>query len=137
MVWGDHGFLLGEYNFWGKHNTMDLSVRTPLIIRAPGAAPRRVEQLVEFVDLYPTLAEMAGLAVPDHGHGKSFVPVFDDPEAAHKDALHIVWCDSLAVKTEDFFIPSGATGRACCMTIASIPTRTRMSPGKRPMPKRW
>lgn len=87
VLWGDHGFHLGEHNFWGKHNTMHLATRVPLILRVPGNAAGKTEALVETSDLFSTLCELAGLEVPDTVQGKSFASVLDDPESPFRDAV--------------------------------------------------
>lgn len=61
---GDHGWALGEHNIWGKHSNFEVAARVPLILRTPGGAGRRQPGLVELVDLYPTLAALAGLPPP-------------------------------------------------------------------------
>lgn len=67
VVLGDHGFHLGDHLKWGKHTPMEESVRSPLIIKAPGisVAGLRTESPVTFLDLYPTLCELAGLPIPE------------------------------------------------------------------------
>ena len=81
ILWGDHGWHLGEHNFWGKHNVMHLSTRSPLIVSAPGFKPGQTcDRLVEFVDLYPTLMELAGLKTANDGlEGTSFKPLLENP----------------------------------------------------------
>ena len=80
----DHGYLLGERGQWMKQMLFERSARAPLIIAAPGvgvkgqASPR----IVEFVDLYPTLADLAGLAPPPGLHGRSLTPLLKNPRAA-------------------------------------------------------
>ena len=88
VLWGDHGWHLGENHIWGKATNFELSTRAPLIVsdprmQAPGAT---TEALVEFVDIYPTLCELAGLPLPDHLEGTSFAPLLDDPDRAWKSA---------------------------------------------------
>ena len=78
VFWGDHGFHLGEHNFWSKHNTMDISLRVPLLIHVPGKMQGEAKALVSSVDIYPSLCELAGLPLPQHLHGESFVPVLGD-----------------------------------------------------------
>jgi iduronate 2-sulfatase len=89
VLWGDHGYKLGEMNGWGKMSNYLIDTHSPLIIRAPGAAPAglRLEQLVELVDLYPTLSELAGLPVPDWLQGTSAVPLVHRPDRPWKRAV--------------------------------------------------
>jgi iduronate 2-sulfatase len=65
-LWGDHGWHLGEHGHWGKVTNYEDATRAPLIIAAPHRTQTpRVTALVEFVDIYPTLCELAGLPVPE------------------------------------------------------------------------
>ena len=83
VFWGDHGYYMGEHNWWGgKHNNYEGATRAPLIVVAPGmkAAGQTTDAIVEFVDIYPTLAELAGLPLPDGLEGISLVPLLDDPK---------------------------------------------------------
>lgn len=74
-LWGDHGFHLGEHGHWGKVTNYEDATRAPLIIAAPGQKQSpRVTEIVEFLDIYPTLCELANLPVPQHVEGKSLVP---------------------------------------------------------------
>jgi arylsulfatase A-like enzyme len=76
VLWGDHGFHLGEQGLMGKHTTFESALRSPLIVRAPGdpRAGARSERLVSSFDLFPTLCELAGLAAPAGLEGTSFAP---------------------------------------------------------------
>ncbi len=81
VLYGDHGYHLGEQGLWGKTTNFELDARVPLIVRAPGmkAAGKSSSSLVELVDLYPTLADLAGLPVTGQLEGKSFAPILTDP----------------------------------------------------------
>jgi len=85
VFWGDHGYYMGEHNWWGgKHNNYEGATRAPLIVSAPGmkAAGQKTDALVEFVDIYPSLAELCGLPAVAGLEGKSFAPLLDDPKQA-------------------------------------------------------
>ena len=84
---GDHGYHLGERDWWNKNTLFDRSCRAPLIIAAPGAKGGQAFRApVEFVDIYPTVVELCGLTAPHTLAGKSLRPVLEDPTRAHKDA---------------------------------------------------
>jgi len=88
VLWGDHGWKLGEHDAWCKHSNVENDTRVPLLLSAPGmkAAGKHTDALVEFVDIYPTLADLAGLPLPAHLEGTSFKPLLDDPNRAWKSA---------------------------------------------------
>ena len=83
VLWGDHGWSLGEKDRWCKGTNFDRDTRVPLMIRTPGMANpgTPTKALVEYVDVYPTLAELAGLAPPADLDGQSLVPILQDPGA--------------------------------------------------------
>ncbi|WP_149244701.1 sulfatase [Dyadobacter sp. 32] len=74
VVWGDHGWHLGDHRVWGKHTIFDQSLRSVLIVKTPEAKSGNVrKQIVSSVDIYPTLMELCGVKVPTKLDGKSFV----------------------------------------------------------------
>jgi uncharacterized sulfatase len=84
---GDHGYHLGERGWWNKNTLFERSCRAPLIIAAPGMnRGQRSRSLVEFVDLYPTVADFCGLKMPHASPGASLRPILADPAARSKDA---------------------------------------------------
>jgi iduronate 2-sulfatase len=85
ILWGDHGWNLAEHTLWCKHSCYETSMRVPLMIRAPGFdGGKKTEALTELIDVYPTLCELAGVPVPAHVQGRSFVPLLSDPAAPWK-----------------------------------------------------
>ncbi|OPZ18231.1 MAG: Choline-sulfatase [candidate division BRC1 bacterium ADurb.BinA364] len=88
VLWGDHGFHLGEQGLWTKGNNYEWSTRSPLIFSLPGQpnAGRSVAALVEFVDVYPTLAHVCGLPIPDGLEGISLAPLMENPGLPWKKA---------------------------------------------------
>ncbi len=88
VLWGDHGWKLGEHDAWCKHTNCENDTNAPLLLAAPGLKSRgvRTDALVEFVDIYPTLADLAGLPLPSHLEGLSFKPVLADPHRPWKSA---------------------------------------------------
>jgi arylsulfatase A-like enzyme len=88
ILWGDHGWKLGEHDAWCKHSNCENDANAPLILSVPGmkSAGRHSKALVEFVDIYPTLAELAGLPLPPHLEGTSMKPLLDDPNRPWKTA---------------------------------------------------
>lgn len=90
VLWGDHGFHLGDHGTWTKHTNYELDTRIPLLIVAPGvSSPGTVNaSFVETVDVYPTLVDLAGLPdrdVPQRLDGASLVPLLRDPQATVRD----------------------------------------------------
>lgn len=82
IFWGDHGYYMGEHGWWGgKHNNYEGATRAPLLVAAPGqkTAGQHSPALVEFVDIYPSLAELCGLPLTPGLEGKSFLPLLADP----------------------------------------------------------
>ena len=87
IVWGDHGWHLGDMGIWGKATNYEIATRVPLILATPDmkAKGKSTDALVELVDIYPTLCELADLPCPDHIVGKSFAPLIEDPDQDWKE----------------------------------------------------
>jgi iduronate 2-sulfatase len=82
----DHGYHLGEHDFWAKVSLHEESVLVPLLIRVPGKKPAVCRSLVELIDLYPTVAGLCGLEVPSRLQGRDIAPLLDDPTREVRDA---------------------------------------------------
>lgn len=89
---GDHGWSLGDHNQWCKHSNFNIVNNAPLIIRVPGNKKRGPEsKVVEFVDLYPTLCDLAGLPTPSHVEGLSMKKLLMDKDDKWKDCAIVKW----------------------------------------------
>lgn len=76
VVWGDHGWHLGDHSLWNKHSNLEQATRSPLIIYSPYInKPVEVSSPTEFLDIFPTLCELSNLKVPQNLDGKSLVPI--------------------------------------------------------------
>ena len=102
VLWGDHGFHLGDLGIWTKHTNYEQANRIPLLIAVPGMSAGVTAQPAESVDLYPTLVELAGLVRPQLTpalDGVSLVPVLHDTGVRVRDHAYHVF-------------PKGRLGRA-------------------------
>jgi len=107
----DHGYHLGEHDFWAKVSLHDESAAIPLIIRVPGKKPAVCQSLVELLDLYPTLSSMCGLEVPSRLQGKNISPVFDNSEYQVRDAAFSVNGKGFLLREHDWaYIQYGKSG---------------------------
>jgi iduronate 2-sulfatase len=86
----DHGYHLGEHDFWAKVSLRDESAIAPLIIRVPGKKPAVCHSLVELLDLFPTIASLCGLDVPSRLQGTDISPMFGDPSYRVREAAFSV-----------------------------------------------
>jgi iduronate 2-sulfatase len=91
VLWGDHGWHLGDHGMWCKHTNYEQAARIPLIVSMPGAkAGVSSAAFIEAVDVYPTLSELAGLPQPTGLDGRSFAKLLSDPASQHRDhVIHV------------------------------------------------
>lgn len=95
----DHGYHLGEHDFWAKVSLRDESTLVPLIIRVPGKKPAICHSFAELIDLYPTTARLCGLDVPERLQGRDISRMLDDPKFSVRDAVF-----SVAPQTKGFLL---------------------------------
>ncbi len=103
VLWGDHGWNLGEHTLWCKHSCYETSMKIPLIVRAPRIkGGQRRSGLIESIDLYPSLCELAGLPLPDHLQGQSFATLMKDADAEWKSAAVGRFQNGDTIRTDAF-----------------------------------
>ena len=88
VVWGDHGWKLGDHNSWGKMTNYNIDLKVPIIIRFPNHQHpgTQTDGITELIDLFPTLCELAGIDIPEYFQGISLVPLIEDPQRTWKSA---------------------------------------------------
>jgi len=92
VLWGDHGWHLGDHGLWCKHTNFEQAAHNPVIICAPGkSAGKETRSLMQTVDIYPTLCALAGIAPPQGLAGKSLVPILENPATSIQDAVFHVF----------------------------------------------
>jgi arylsulfatase A-like enzyme len=82
VLWGDHGWHLGDHDLWCKHTNFEQAARAPLLISVPGMKPGKTNSLTEFVDIFPTLCDLSNLKTPANLDGKSLLPLIKKPESS-------------------------------------------------------
>ncbi len=100
-LWGDHGWHLGEHAIWGKHALFEESLRSPLIIHYRGIPHpgKATESIVETLDIFPTLADLAGLPKPDSVNGVSLRSILEDPQAPGHSAISYTRARTIRTET--------------------------------------
>ncbi|MDA0284441.1 MAG: sulfatase, partial [Planctomycetota bacterium] len=103
VLWGDHGWNLGEHTLWCKHSCYETSMQIPLVVRAPGIkGGQRRSGLIESIDLYPSLCELAGLPLPDHLQGRSFATLMKVADSDWKSAAVGRFQNGDTIRTDAF-----------------------------------
>lgn len=103
VLWGDHGWNLGNHKMWTKHCNFETALRVPLIIKVPGkTSGKTTEAITELIDIYPSLCELADIALPTHLDGKSFVPVINGKKEVKNYAIS-KYHDGITLIKDDIF----------------------------------
>ena len=104
ILWGDHGWNLREHGLWCKHCNYETSLHTPLIVKVPGTKQLGASsEIVEYVDIYPTLCELAGLELPEHLQGSSFRDLLYDKDATSDGVAICQWYAGITTIREKWF----------------------------------
>ncbi|QDU82776.1 Choline-sulfatase [Polystyrenella longa] len=103
VLWGDHGWNLGEHTLWCKHSCYETSLLIPIIIRAPGIdGGQRRRQLIESIDLYPTLCDLTRISKPIHLQGDSLVPLLLNEQSEWKKSAISRYRKGDTIRTEGY-----------------------------------
>lgn len=103
VLWGDHGWNLGEHGLWCKHANFETSLHSPLIVTAPGYKGGQLSPaLTEFVDVYPTLCDLAGIDIPSSLQGKSLLPLMHNPDQPWKESVYSRYENGDSIKTDRY-----------------------------------
>ena len=92
VLWGDHGYKLGDYNSWCKWTNMHLDTNIPLIFSIPNGKQNSVSRTpTAALDIYPTLVELNGMQKPKHLEGQSIVPLLNNPDIYKERVVYSIW----------------------------------------------
>lgn len=104
VLWGDHGWNLREHGLWCKHCNYETSLHTPMIIRVPGKKQvASTAEIVEYVDIYPTLCELTGLELPEHLQGDAFTDLLFDENAKSDGVAVCQWFKGITTIRDSYF----------------------------------
>lgn len=104
IVWGDHGWHLGDQTIWGKHSSFENALKSTLIVKTPNMKKPGLESksLVATVDLYPTICELANVKRPKGLDGESFVSIIKNPKKTTRKAVLSYWRDIVSMRTDTY-----------------------------------
>jgi len=85
VLWGDHGWHLGDHGIWNKHTNFEQATRSPLIIAAPGLKSGQTKSISEHLDIFPTICTLSGIPVPSQLEGTTLMPVMKNKKTAVND----------------------------------------------------
>ena len=102
VLWGDHGYHLGELGYWAKHTLHEQAMRSAFIVRTPDMLQpgQATDAIIGSVDIYPTLVELAGLPLPGHLDGRSFTELLSDPSADPVGFAAGFWRNNHSLRTD-------------------------------------
>ncbi|MCK0157585.1 sulfatase [Cellulophaga sp. F20128] len=104
VVWGDHGWNLGDHLVWGKHTLFERSLNSPLIIKVPGTASKnaKIETITETVDIYPTILELCNVASAADIDGESLVASMRNPTLKKEDVAYSYYKNGISMRTSRY-----------------------------------
>lgn len=105
VVWGDHGWHLGDQRVWGKHTIFERAVRSAFMVKLPGNqyTPKAIDQIVSTVDIYPTIVELCGLEMPHPTDGRSLSALWtDNPEQEWRNTAYSYFRNGISLRTDRY-----------------------------------
>ena len=105
ILWGDHGWHLGDHRVWGKHTLFERALKSALIMRVPGktAPGQKIDRIVSSVDIYPSLMELCGVEMNFKTDGNSMLPLLDDAHTTRwKDAAWAYYNEGITLRTQSY-----------------------------------
>ena len=110
ILLSDHGFNLGEHNFWGKHNMLNTALKIPLVIAGPGITKnQKTNALVELIDIFPTVTDIANVSDENEIAGESFMHVLKNPALEHKKQIYSRFKEGDSVVSKEYIYTLYAT----------------------------
>ncbi len=103
ILFGDHGWNLGDHGTWCKHSQFETALNTPMIIHSPKIKSGSVSEIVEYVDIYPTLCELAGIEAPAHLEGESMRPLMEGDSEGWKNFAICKYQNGVTLVSGDYF----------------------------------
>lgn len=102
ILWGDHGWHLGDHGMFGKQTNFEIATRSPMIIKTPGLINpgQATDALAQTIDLYPTLADLCGFTPPDTIQGTSLIPLLDNPAASVRKSAYSFFKNGKTLRTD-------------------------------------
>ncbi len=126
VLWGDHGWLLGEHNLWSKHYLLHDAIRTTLIVSVPGLKKgAETDSIVELIDIYPTLCELAGIEIPANVQGESMKALLKDPKKEHKKQAFSRFLTGDTIVTQDYIYTKYKAGDSMLYDLKKDPSENR------------
>lgn len=103
VIWGDHGYHLGDHLVWGKHTIFEKALKSAFIINVPGETNgEKIDKIVSTVDIYPTLMELCQVKMPHETDGNSLLPLMANPDAEWENASYGYYRDGISLRTERY-----------------------------------
>jgi iduronate 2-sulfatase len=103
VLLGDHGWNLRDHGLWCKHCNFETSLHVPLMVKIPGKKAVRTNEIVEYVDIYPSLCDLLDVPLPEHLEGASFAALAEDPNAKTDGVAVSKYHGGVTVVTDQYF----------------------------------